>query len=97
MTETDIFICSRHFIWQKKKPVQKGFHREMRHFMWQNSVLSMLVGPRFIEGLGLQSKTRPIMRQMAFTLNQAIKCLKGHLMTAIMAEKRQELSQTTIE
>jgi hypothetical protein len=30
-----------------------------------------------------------------FLLNQAIKCLEAHLTTAIMAEKRQELSQRT--
>jgi hypothetical protein len=36
------------------------------------------------------------MWQRAFLLNQAIKCLEAHFMTAIMAEKRQELSQRTI-
>jgi hypothetical protein len=35
------------------------------------------------------------MWQTAFLLNQAIKCLEAHFMTAIMAEKRQELSQRT--
>jgi hypothetical protein len=43
----------------------------------------------------VRNETRQLMRQDALTLNPAAKRLEARFATAIMAEKRQELSQTT--